>query len=646
MRSIQFRADINTLRALAVTTVVLFHYKISIFRGGFVGVDVFFVISGYLMTAIITHRLDKGSFSLIGFYGDRARRIVPPLAGLVLSLSILGYFLIDPYNYQKLAASGISALLFFSNFRFWMEAGYFDAGNYTKWFLHTWSLSVEWQFYLIYPLIVLGLVRFVKVRRRLLLMLWLIALISLAACVWFSSKEPASAFYLLPFRGWELLAGGIVALQFDQRAPRDKRLAYALVTAGLGLIFFAVFTFNENTPWPSYWALFPVAGTCLVIAARQTTLPLFTNSISRILGEWSYSIYLWHWPVAVGAYYLGYAQTTPVKVACELVFLIAFMGIGGTLLTSFKTAWKAKGAARVAPGWALPLAAIFMAALLLDVCIDRANGLTGRRADGAQLVEAYSLAKSDFNYPASCDGLDDSGALKPCHVGQAEHGKSVLFIGDSQAMQIYARFTEALAHKYNTSFTFLAAHGCPPILGVGETGAGSHCAEFMEKAFKAAGSGAYSRVILVSRWIYIRHLPNLDEVFAAFSERLKQLTQHGVKVVIVSATPVPAIDPPQEVLRRRFFGYSTDSVAYEDRTAIEKDLINVKPRLKTLAESSGAVFVDPLDYLCAEHRCAMVDENGDTLFWDQSHFRGRTVKSERFKFLDEAAGLQETAQVK
>ncbi len=327
MAALRIRSAINGLRALAVTAVVLFHFKVGFISGGFVGVDVFFVISGYLMTLIITRRLDKGSFSLIGFYGDRTKRIVPPLYAMVFSLFVFGYVFIDPYTYQKLGSTGISALLFFSNFRFWEATGYFDAKSSTKWLLHTWSLSVEWQFYLLYPIILMGLSRFVKAERIRLMVIWALTIVSLIACIAFSATNPASTFYLLPFRAWEMLAGGLVALQFDT-APRDKRLNLALLIAGLALIAFACFTYDEHRPWPSYWAALPVLGTCFVIAARQTETILFANPLCLFLGEWSYSIYLWHWPIAVGARYFDFDGFRTFQIGGHVAILVALILFG------------------------------------------------------------------------------------------------------------------------------------------------------------------------------------------------------------------------------------------------------------------------------------------------------------------------------
>ncbi len=643
MRSLQFRHDINALRAVAVLAVVLFHYKVGIFRGGFVGVDIFFVISGYLMTAIITRRLEKGVFSVFGFYGDRARRIVPPLVGLILALLVFGYFFIDPYNYEKLASSGISSLLFYSNIQFWQGTGYFLPSAYTKWLLHTWSLSVEWQFYIIYPIIMLALYRFVKARRWQLITIWVLALASFAASVAFSKSFPTSTFYLLPFRGWELLAGGIVALQFNDESTRDKRISYALLAMGLALIVAPIFIYNEATPWPYYWAAVPVLGTCLVIAARQTEIRLFRNPVCNLLGEWSYSIYLWHWPVAVAAYYLGYNHTTPLKVICELVILASLIGFGGYLVTMFQNLWKNQASEWPAPARALTAVGVFLLVLGANITVSADDGMVNRMAGGTRSIDVFTQATTDFAFPGNCDGLSDDGKVRPCRVGQGDGG--VIFIGDSQTMQIYAHFTEALAQKYKTSFTFLAAHGCAPVPGIGPTLASDlPCGEFMTKAFDFVEAGNYSRVVLVSRWSYIQNVPNLDQTFTSLSERLIALTRRGVKVVILSSTPVPELDMPQELLRRKFFGYSTQDIEYEDRVAFEKELLKIKPRLTWLAETTGANLVDPFDYLCDERRCALLDENQDSLYSDQSHYRSRSVKGPLFKFLDGVAGLEDTAQ--
>ncbi|MBM3392738.1 MAG: acyltransferase, partial [Betaproteobacteria bacterium] len=214
-----FRADINGLRGIAVLAVVLYHFGVIGFGGGFVGVDVFFVISGYLMTKIILEPLSAQRFSLPAFYLARARRIVPGLAALCALLLLYGWYRLSPIDYKLLAKHVGSSLAFVSNQVFWKESGYFDADAHEKWLLHTWSLSVEWQFYLAYPLLILVARRLFGHRANFAIVLWMLFVASLAWSAWLAFANPSKAFFLLPTRAWEMLAGGLICLhqQFCDR---------------------------------------------------------------------------------------------------------------------------------------------------------------------------------------------------------------------------------------------------------------------------------------------------------------------------------------------------------------------------------------------------------------------------------------------
>jgi len=654
MASIRFRDDINGLRALAVTAVVLFHFKLSFVPGGFAGVDVFFVISGYLMTLIITRRLEKGSFSLIGFYGDRARRIVPPLYTMIFSLFVFGYVFIDPYSYQKLGSTGISALLFFSNFRFWEATGYFDAKSATKWLLHTWSLSVEWQFYLLYPIILMGLTRFLKAQIWRLAVLWLLAILSLLASIDWSATHPASTFYLLPFRAWEMLAGGLVALQFDS-APQDKRVSYLLLVSGLALIAFAFLTFDEHQAWPSYLAAIPVFGTCLVIVARQTGSALFANPVTRFLGEWSYAIYLWHWPVAVATHYFDFQGFESFRVAGHVFILAAVIALV-IILAAKARKWLATDT-RPAFSWAAG-ASLTILTVMFAILIASSDGLPGRIKGGEQMFEAFNQAAGDWTYPGNCVGPGLDGNPRPCHAG--ENTADTLFIGDSFAMQLYPRFAGAAALKEGRSFTFVTDAGCPALLGINHGLV--ECSAFMEKAFDFAEKGNYRRVVLVSNWYEYFATPNgafcflengscvvnldpswyaahLDSVFARTAGRLAALKKHGAELFIISSTPFSQFDVPIELAKRNFFGSKTDDVEFIDRDAFERAGAPVRKRLNAMAKASGAVLIDPLPFLCDAHRCPTIGPQGVSLFVDAIHYRSAAVRSPRFQFLDEATGL-------
>ncbi|MGH6836146.1 MAG: acyltransferase family protein [Methylocella sp.] len=662
----KFRYDINALRALAVSAVILFHYKVKSVPGGFVGVDVFFVVSGYLMTAIIMGGLEEGRFSIWNFYYDRAKRIVPGLMGVCFVLLAAGYILLEPATYYYLASTSISALLFFSNFQFWEATGYFDPQNETKWLLHTWSLSVEWQFYLIYPILLVALHKFSKTRSYIILILWSITLISILLCIWFSkaeSAEPATAFYLLPHRAWELLAGGIVALQFRNSERKYSRI---LLASGFLFIGISAFFYDKDMPWPSYRALLPVFGACLVIAANLPGASLFKNQIIQTIGKWSYSIYLWHWPIAVAAVYFDFTKTTDfnsvrqvlILVAVEILVLAVVIASGGLLLSLTNRMANARLAERRLSGIIAGASALALTVgFAIMVAIN--EGLPNRRPDGQKEFAAYKTAIDDWDYPMECDGVGPGGNLRPCQLGASDH--DTLFIGDSYAEQIYGRFAETAQRDPEKSFTFLTSSGCPPITGIRKVHDELRCNGFVEKALQFAGARNFKRIVLVSLWYgyFMRpdqtfcfvegdtctakqdrswYFEHIDEALASLRTRLLELRKRGARIVIVGATPSGSWDVPTELFKRKFLGIDTKSIEYIDRNEFEMNAAPVKHRLMSLASSIGATFVDPLVFLCDSQRCPTVDKDGGPYFRDRGHFRSTVVKTSRFQFLDDAAG--------
>ncbi|NNG64941.1 acyltransferase, partial [Pseudomonas fragi] len=223
----EFRNNINALRALAVISVVLFHFKVQGFGGGFAGVDVFFVISGFLMTGIIFTGLQTQRFSLLGFYASRARRIIPALLTLCIALLIFGFVFLPLDDYRDAIRTLKSSLLFSSNFTFAKGGSYFDAPLHENWLLHTWSLSVEWQFYMLYPLLLMALYKFVGAKNTRSTLV-LLALISFAASVVLTRTSPVFAFYMLPTRAWEMIAGGLVFLYPLQLGKRSSSICEGL----------------------------------------------------------------------------------------------------------------------------------------------------------------------------------------------------------------------------------------------------------------------------------------------------------------------------------------------------------------------------------------------------------------------------------
>lgn len=292
----KFRTDINGLRTYAVLAVMIFHFNKDWLPGGFAGVDVFFVISGYLMTSIIFRGIDNNNFSLWKFYSARIRRIIPALLVLIVILMIFGYLFLAPIPYRELAKHSGGSLLFISNFMYWQEAGYFDAEAIEKFLLHTWSLSVEWQFYIIYPVILLLLAKLFSAKT----IKKIIAIATIFAfffAVYSSFKWNIASYFLLPSRIWEMLLGGIVFLYpLKLSKPQYK---HTLELIGLGLIVLSFFIISEQTVWPGYMALIPTGGAFLLLQANNQTSYFTNNLVMQKLGLWSYSLYLYHWPLLV-----------------------------------------------------------------------------------------------------------------------------------------------------------------------------------------------------------------------------------------------------------------------------------------------------------------------------------------------------------
>jgi peptidoglycan/LPS O-acetylase OafA/YrhL len=312
-----FRSDVNGLRAWAVVAVVLYHFGVPGLGGGFIGVDVFFVISGFLMTGIVISGLERGDFSIPRFYMARARRIVPALLALCLTLLAVGWLLLPSVDYRALGVQAASSSTFLSNVEFWLEAGYFDASSHDKWLLHTWSLAVEWQFYLVLPV---ALSVLWKMRPGRHVVLWAIIVGfagSFALAVQLTPLRPTGSFFMLPTRAWEMLAGGWVYF-LANRWKFNIPMRQMLEICGLVLILASIAVFDSSSAWPGWHAALPVAGTVLVLLANRVNSPMTANQVAQWLGTRSYSVYLWHWPVVVSWRYMDWLGQ-PSAVAAGLL---------------------------------------------------------------------------------------------------------------------------------------------------------------------------------------------------------------------------------------------------------------------------------------------------------------------------------------
>jgi len=306
-----FRYDVNALRVIAVFSVVIYHFNLGVFNSGFVGVDVFFVISGYLMTKIITKGLDDNNFSYIAFTKARFIRIVPPLLVLIIVLSVYVILFTNSSEVIKAFEHIFSSLLFFSNYTYLYESGYFDAASMEKWLLHTWSLSVEWQFYMLLPILLILIPK-----RGRLLSISLLLLCSLFFSVIASQLNSSFSYYSLPSRMWAMLAGVLAYL--IQKRDGVNVFPNFFGWVGIVMIILSGIVFDSQNGWPNIYTIIPVLGTVFVLMTKLE-VKVFQHPVIVYLGKSSYSLYLWHWPFVVYMYKNNLEEYTALFVLLAFI---------------------------------------------------------------------------------------------------------------------------------------------------------------------------------------------------------------------------------------------------------------------------------------------------------------------------------------
>jgi peptidoglycan/LPS O-acetylase OafA/YrhL len=650
-----FRTDINGLRAVSIVLVVAYHLAARFAPGGFVGVDVFFVISGFLMTQIIVGRLGEGRFKLWEFYRSRLKRIWPALVVLCLVLWIVGATLLDPWTFERLSGDIPSVLGFLSNNVFAGRRGYFAPDEAANWLLHTWSLSVEWQFYLAYPLLLLALFATPVLKRWVWLVIAILAAGSFALALLLSFRGQSWAFYLLPTRTWELLAGALCAAPTVATLSGSQR--GLLHAAGLVLIGVGAWVAVPSAGWPSAVALLPVGGAVLVIAGGLKRTYWAENAAVSALGRASYSIYLWHWPLIVALRYAAIPITPPVALAT----VAATLGLGFAsylLVERAATEWLfAPRSSR----WRLGLAGAAIVSMLA-VWAGRTEGLEAfRTADDPPAVRAAlaedRAASADWTYPRVCGRFVSQRILKICSLGDPA-ARQVLVIGDSHAEQIAPRYAHAFDGRAGEGLTLLTA-GCIPIPGVGVRYQGGGCAKWTTTVYDLAERAGFRRVVILSAWtVYFRPAPGApmgitclataqdcettpppptlaglaDAEFGRLSAEVARLRRRGIEVVLIAPAPRGEAADPYWLYHRQFQTHDASAPPLL-RADVERDAGLERGELAKVHLATGAPLVDPLDALCPDGLCPVM-EGGRDLYMDRWHFRASAVGGPRFAYLD------------
>lgn len=609
--ALPFRADINGLRAIAVLAVVAYHFGVAPFAGGFVGVDVFFVISGYLMSAIILGRMDRGSFSLAGFWRDRARRIVPALAVLVAVLLVAGWPYLLIGEYLALSRQAVAAILFASNLLFWRETGYFEPGIEDRWLLHSWSLSVEWQFYLLFPLLLMLLAR--APRRWLAPALAVIALASLGLML---ADDTDAGFYLLPARAWELLAGSLVYLA-PTLAARFTRPAQL---GGLAMILAAAIL-APVTSWPGIWTLLPVTGTALIILAARTDSRLFANPVAARIGLDSYSIYLWHWPVHVLLVRSGHAEWYWTTGAILLSFLL------GHLSRRFVERPGPRrphvDAAPVRTGWqtharlALPVLILTLA----GGAIWQARGVPQRFSP--QVQAAAREGDGDFRPIVPACFSRGGPVPAPCILGPGGGPPTLTLLGDSHAA---AQLPGLLAAAPNARIAFSAYAGCPPVLGASTPGGEARCGEFLTRYLAPQASPRTTPLILSGIWeayglrAAYRFPNDGGPSIASFRDNLyRSMCRLAAAGPTYAVLPTPRFPwrVTRELQRRLIADPNAPDITIPLARQREHDR-GIADVLRRAARDCGLRLLDPIPLLCPAGQCHGT-AGGRAVFRDEHH---------------------------
>ena len=447
-----YRPEIDGLRAISVIGVLLFHIGLG-FPGGFVGVDVFFVISGYLITGILLRELGDGRFSLANFWVRRIRRILPASAVMVLVTLAAGYAILTPLAYMDLAETAIAQALVVSNFIFARQDGYFtESADFTP-LLHTWSLAVEEQFYILFPLLLLAAWR--GPRRWLLIGALAIGCASFAWSCYSVSADPKASFFLLPSRAWELMVGALLAaVPRRQTSPRWGEVASAV---GLAMILAAMFAYDRHTPFPGIAAALPVAGAGLVILGNQGTLTLSGRLLALrpmvFVGLISYSLYLWHWPLMVFAKHLVSELDLAWKVA-----LIGASFLFATVSWRFvETPFRRQGGPLQTAPAAFTFAAVSMGIVIAcGSVIWQGEGLAKRVDDDLRLL------LEDIDWRGDEYVAEDG---EPVPIGAAEGDLSFVLWGDSHGMAM-AHTVDQVASANDRRGAAILSAGVPPVTGL------------------------------------------------------------------------------------------------------------------------------------------------------------------------------------
>ena len=641
-RSDKYRPDVDGLRAVAVLAVLFYHLGFRTFRHGLVGVDVFYVISGYLITSLLVKDLAAGRFSIVSFYERRMRRIFPALFTVLLFCTLGASILFDPSELVKFGKELLATTFFASNFYFWHSAqplGYFDTGVISNALLHTWSLSVEEQFYLFFPITLYLLFRYAN--KKMSAWLLLLSAASFALNLWTTQHSPVVAFYWIMPRAWELLAGALLAMK---AAPllRGRILREIVALLGLAMILGAVSLPFNGVQFPGAFVLLPCLGAGLVIYAGEGGSSFVAKVLSFrpvvFIGVISYSLYLWHWPLIVFSEHLPFRLSGHVLVAFVLLSSLA------AAFVSFEYIERPfRGSA--SPFTRRQIFALGFAASVASA----AFGLVAYRSHG--LPERYSLQTRQL-IAANLDRVDDFDSscgnfrtevhsindIRFCNHGQQLPHK-IMFWGDSHVEQLHPVIENLYNHGdlHGRGAVLAIEVGCLPDEHINNIRDGFHCNSFARFAEKRAQWQDVDLVFIgfsawLARWDNTTCLSVNDRCVSLLSQDeqrrrlatdlsdvIHTLRNRGKKVVVSLPFPIFSEPIPELAISNRLFGRFGLS---QDPKEISS--ASLREEIRAAAVGAGAEIFDPRETLCPDGHC-ITEVDGVSIYKDESHLAGSQV---------------------
>ncbi|WP_460042554.1 acyltransferase family protein [Pseudomonas sp. S2_H01] len=605
----KYRSDIDGLRAVAVLSIVLFHLNAKILPGGFVGVDVFFVISGYLISKIIYSEVEEKIFSLSTFYVRRAKRILPALLSMLCLTSAVAYSQLYPSELVSYAKSVISSALFLSNIYFYETLNYFSPAADEIPLLHLWSLGIEEQFYIFFPLIIIAVCRFWKSAIP-----WVVAsLLLLSVC--FSEVilhiSPSASFYLLPLRAFELLIGSLIAIQSGQIAKYSFNSNIVALTGAVALLYSICF-YNSSMRFPGLAAVLPSLGAALLIvggARRNFASHLLESKFMVFFGKISYSLYLVHWPLIVFA-----------KRSLPHLNDYAFVGIVFVISTvmaycNYRWIEQPFRGNRVA---SQPRTVLGASALSLTILILAASVVVMENGFPKAIDQRSAKALEILQYNPATDYLSGTCFLDPDQIPSlAERSKclpprskaTAILWGDSHAIHLYGGLKETFAER-GITLGALTGSVCPPILGV-DIPARPYCREANDQNFQLISQTRPDILIMTARWY-----PDPTMV-TAFSKTLDKVSALGIKIVVLGESPTYKQSVPIIVARLIKEGknsfYATSDL---DEEVIER----AEKAVSEIAEGKPHIrYISVFNTICPNKSCPLTTADEVPMYYDIAH---------------------------